>query len=380
MIRHPETDNQKGFTLVELIITMAVFLLVIAAASRIFTGLLTQFKQQSKVIETNIEGVVGLELLRYDLEQAGYGIPAAIGAAIAYNEAVTPADVYNDSPSFPPRPVVLANNAGLNGSDYLVIKSSSVATNDPAYRWSYIANWGSVNLPPQSWNDPNENLSLGDKVIVMNPVVKDATGTITKMALVTSGSNFSTTFSPDLANWGSNYLPTANSYDVRLIYGLRSGGAEPRMPFNRADYYIRRPTSGLPARCAPNTGILYKATVNHADGGLLELPVLDCVADMRVVLMMDTDLTPATPNTATNFTLAASSTAAATIRSQLKEIRVYIIAQEGQRDPTYTSWSTINVSDPDFGGIVGYSTNGILDPNYRWKLYSLVVKPFNLER
>ncbi len=32
-----------------------------------------------------------------------------------------------------------------------------------------------------------------------------------------------------------------------------------------------------------DTGILYKGTVNHADGLLTELPLLDCVADMQVI-------------------------------------------------------------------------------------------------
>ena len=80
-------QNQKGFTLVELIVTMTIFVLVIAAASGVFTGLLTQFKQQSKITETNIEGVVGLEILRHDLSSAGleyhgtvllHGIPLQI--------------------------------------------------------------------------------------------------------------------------------------------------------------------------------------------------------------------------------------------------------------------------------------------------------------
>ena len=53
---------EAGFTMVELMVTMVVFVLAISAASQIFTKLLTQFKQQSKVAETNIEGIVGLDL------------------------------------------------------------------------------------------------------------------------------------------------------------------------------------------------------------------------------------------------------------------------------------------------------------------------------
>jgi len=55
--------REDGFTLVELMITMVVFVFFIAAASNVFTGLRTQFKQQIKLAETNIEGIGGLEIL-----------------------------------------------------------------------------------------------------------------------------------------------------------------------------------------------------------------------------------------------------------------------------------------------------------------------------
>ena len=73
-----EVSSQKsvaGFTMVELMVTMVVFVLAISAASQIFTKLLTQFKQQSKIAETNIEGIVGLDLLRQDIKHAGLGLP-----------------------------------------------------------------------------------------------------------------------------------------------------------------------------------------------------------------------------------------------------------------------------------------------------------------
>ena len=78
--------REAGFTLVELMITMVVFVLVIAAASQVFTSLLTQFKQQNKMAETHIEGAVGLGILRHDLEHAGFGLPWNMNGT-AYTEA-----------------------------------------------------------------------------------------------------------------------------------------------------------------------------------------------------------------------------------------------------------------------------------------------------
>jgi hypothetical protein len=65
------------------------------------------------------------------------------------------------------------------------------------------------------------------------------------------------------------------------------------MPFNRADYFVAIPgsSSQLPSVCAPGTGILYKTTVNHEannpGGKLTYTPLVDCVADMQVVLGWD---------------------------------------------------------------------------------------------
>jgi len=76
--RGDDDQKQTGFTLVELMVTMVIFVLVIAAASSMFTGILNQFKQQSKIAETNIEGLAGLQMFRTDIEQAGYGLPMTL--------------------------------------------------------------------------------------------------------------------------------------------------------------------------------------------------------------------------------------------------------------------------------------------------------------
>jgi len=74
---------------------------------------------------------------------------------------------------------------------------------------------------------------------------------------------------------------------------------------------------------------------------------------------------------------------AQTIREQVKQIRVYILAHEGQREGTYEYPSTT----VELGGDVGLVTTFDLkakigDPDYeyyRWKLYTIVVTPNNLE-
>jgi hypothetical protein len=74
-----------------------------------------------------------------------------------------------------------------------------------------------------------------------------------------------------------------------------------------------------------------------------------------------------------------SAFSADTIRAQLAEVRVYILAQDGQRDDTYTHpVNPILVGSPDLGTSFGRSFSIDNFRNYRWKVNTVVVKPRNL--
>lgn len=390
--------RHAGFTLVELLITMAVFVFVIAAATSLFVPLLTQFKQQAKMAETNIEGIVGLEIMRRDIQHAGYGLPWVIPTAVAYNEATT--TTYNDcsgtAPCNPPRAVVSGNNTGTNGSDYLIIKAANVANNTASSTWTNLIYSSSAcvsgspyppfgtntNVCKRSWTPATENpdyLGANPYVIVITP----GTGT-TARTLSANGSAFTAQFS----SLASAFLPTSATDDIRFVYGVDPTTAL-RMPFNRADYSIS--TSNLPSRCAQGTGVLTKTVISQANGGTTNaLPLLDCVADMQVVYQLDMndDGTIGTQSNANGSTVAGPESASAAsvqatladpslLRQRLKEVRVYILAHEGQKDATYTSASSITVGEFGLGSTVSIGTNW---QNYRWKIYTLVVKPMDLNK
>ena len=383
--------RQTGLSLVELMITMVIFVLVIAAASNIFTGLLTQFKQQSKIAETSIEGVVGLQMLRSDIEQAGYGLPYDIGTA-NYDEAANDGTTTQDDTSFndeagatdaPPRAVLTGTvAAGGNGlpntyvSDLLVLKATNIAMNDTARKWASVSNTGAANII-STWTNiatgtplTEENLAVGDRVTVVRPT----TGASQRVLMNSGGAFYTTT--ADLTN---GFFPTTDSYETYIVYGISPNTATPRMPFNRADYYVRRPAT-MPTHCAPQTGVLYKATVNHADGMLFEYPLLDCVAAMKIVLARDSNGDSITDSYSTAgawpVLTGVGATPAADIRSQLKEVRVYIVTHEGQRDATFTfPTPNLTVTDPDTGALLVYP---LPDRNYRWKVYTMSLKPYNL--
>lgn len=356
-------------------ITMVIFVLVIAAVSQIFTGLLSQFKQQSKVAETNIEGIVGLDMMRQDIARAGYGVPWVIPATASYSEvpAGSAGDAYNECIppatvcSTAPRAAISGSGAGWNGSDELVIRATNIARNTASQAWTTLA-VGDVKRAGLS----GETLADTDKVIAVAP----GNSPVNARTLVVS--------SADTSLWDTTYSTTTDfaplsALQTYIIYGI--DGSNIRMPFNRADYYIS--TSNVPSHCAPNTGVLMKSVLSQADGTRTDmLPLLDCVADMQVVYRFDTSTPP--DGTADLTTDDLSTIPASQIRTQLMDIRVYILAHEGQRDPSFTyATNPVYVGDPGIGGGRNFNFSTATNPitnwqNYRWKLYSIVVQPNNL--
>jgi hypothetical protein len=78
---------------------------------------------------------------------------------------------------------------------------------------------------------------------------------------------------------------------------------------------------------------------------------------------------------------------AAEMRAQLMEVRVHILAQEGQRDDSYEyPFNDVSVGSGGAGSTFnfaafGFASSGNVINNfkhYRWKVHNIVVKPKNL--
>lgn len=361
--------KEDGITLIELLVTMLIFGIILVIAGSLFSLVSRQFTQQSQIAQSQIEGIIGLEVLRGDLEQAGFGLPWSFQNAINYSEAAEAApSAYNDSPAQPPRAIWSGNGAGLNGSDYLVVKSTVVSMNVTSQNWSYVTT-GSA---PKVWGE--DDLQNNERVIVINPVVSP---TVARQ-LVMNGGAFFTLFNS--ANFPSPFSPTIPTQGF-IIYGV-DPAADLRMPFNRADYYLSN-TAASPPRCAPNTGILEKGGVNQADGVRNETPLLDCVADFQMAYRTTAG---ATNDLSTLQDLNGNSVIdAEDIRRQVTEVRVYILTHDGQRDTAYTfPSSSVQVGETIGGVALGRSYDlsaniGANWQNYRWKLFIITVRPINLQ-
>lgn len=410
--------SSKGFTLVELIVVMAVFIVVIMITGDSFKTILTQMTKITKSEESNIEGVVGLEMFRHDLQQVGYGLPYSYLSGITYIEAgVSPASNYNDAPSGVPRAVVAGDNlsavAGPTGTeasnilantDYLALKGSTLGMNDAAQKWTYMPYSSGITgkQKPRIWQSGNL-IDSDDRVIVLK-----------KTYTTTSYTNQMITTSDPSIYWARYYAdgffdatfkPTL-SEEVYYLYGIKAD--DPLgMPFNRTDYFVARPTTTgrIPAYCANNTGILYKGAVIHANKAasarLTYIPLLDCVADMQIIFgwdvddgqgnegqdgLVDTYSTPLgsggtiTVSPSGNQTRVTGALAdAEKLRNSLKIIKIYLLTQLGRRDSNYQSPNaSIVLGDAAVEGITKtYALTSDMR-NYHWKVYRVVVRPKNL--
>jgi len=401
--------NKNGFTLIELVVVMGVFVIVLMIASTAFKTVLQNSNTVSKSEVSNIEGVVGLEMMRHDLTQAGFGLFTDIDTTISapsYSEATgTFESTYNDSPNRIPRPVRGANNITtadlanvINNSDYLVIKATTLGASMASQKWTYINGVSTSKI----WSSGINDLKNGSDYVI---AVKQSynNGTIKRRLVYNTASpnSLTVTFRTDGA-YNDPFRPNANGV-LYYYYGIAdtSAAGSPIAPFNRTDYAVKRIAGEVPSRCAPGAGVLYKMNMIQQGGGsagqFTSTPVLDCVADMQVVLGWNTSNPPGTNiDTYSNADVSTYSGATALpaldanyVSQHLKVIKVYILAQDGDRDPSYANTNTAMLVGDIYLGAGDTATEtdtlshyvdltGANYQNYRWKLYRIVVRPRNM--
>jgi prepilin-type N-terminal cleavage/methylation domain-containing protein len=377
--------SSKGYSLIELIVAMAIFMGIIIITSEAFNRIVSMSSQQVQSSESDIQGVIGLEMLRVDLEHAGYGLPWVMSFMAEFDEAQAAADflapgidseqfndkynVSSDSNKVPR--AIQAAASTTTGKDYLAIKSILAGMSDTNKKWAFIDGIGAASqIKPWGSND----FAANERVITIDARTKRLIGTST------TATDFSYTITTANMTPPAAFQPQQDT-DVYVAYGISpsSSTAVLRAPYNRVDYYVKRPasTSDMPTRCAPGTGILYKGVMLHGTtGGFTQYPLLECVADMQVVFNVAADGV----NGVDVDQSGLAGLSAKEIRQQLKMIKVYIVTHEGGKDSGF-SYATQNL-------VVGEGNGRTLDLNalvgsddykhYRWKTYKLVVMPKNI--
>jgi prepilin-type N-terminal cleavage/methylation domain-containing protein len=390
----------RGFSLIEMIIVMAVFIVVLIITGESLKTILGKGGVVLRSEESNTEGVIGLEILRHDLQQIGLGLFTDESSIPSYSEALAaPYTSFNDANAVP-RAVVAGNNMAvsgvLNGTDYLAIKGTTVARSPASQLWTYVNDTG----VPKRWGR-DDFTDSNDKMIVLEQKFDKNKNTMVRKLVQISTSNYGVGYSANGVfkdqsnNDVTDYTPSTGK--IYYLYGIDSGTASftLRAPFNRADFFISQ-TPGPPASCSPASGVLYKATMIQSSGAFTKTPILDCVADMQVVLGWNSTADPEKSNEVQTWTSADGVTSfgptngldfpsilgnASEVRNRLRLVMVYLLAQDGRKDTNFINTNTnMIVGDPSMGASLTKSVDLTATDfaNYRWKLYRVIVRPKNL--
>lgn len=316
--------KNKGFTLPELMISMAIMSIIVALTFPAFTDLLTFTKGETASEEAQIDKLISLELIRLDLENVAYGI-----ARDAENSPISLTVTQSANP-----PVVVTRTLQLN--------STLNNTNQSTIGW-ILYNCS-----------PGENLR--DHIMTDTHLVSN-----TNIVLLDHNKNFHS-----LSTTTQGSCPATRGIYTAFPYD----GVNSCTPEFCTSVSYRLSASNLLSTCAAGTRNLLRAVGNAAGD-----PVINCVADFMVTFAVDENGDGDLDDRSDDTQATTLPDTTAKIRSQVKNINMYILMQEGVRDNNLNNTNVdLNIS----AGVV-LSLANVKDPEkYRWKVVRISGKPMSM--
>ncbi len=332
--------NKQGFTLIELIVTMMIMAFVLALTGPVYTRLLTGVKEESISSEIYHDLVNSLELIRLDIEHAGFGIARdETTLPIAWNE----------------------------GTQTLELRSTLNNTNQTTMGWALL-------------NCTTAGAGITTGTYIVNQ--KETPG-LRSMVLRDKDNNFAGLATPGnyncpaaLAAGPGPGIYSAYPFDSGVANGcggVNNGGTSSWCTRIR---YLPSASFGAPtsrADCAQGTFDLLRMVGNGAGD-----PIVNCVADFRVRFDVDSDGTGSI--TAGEFELAAVPTPATAgpLVDAVKNMEFIFLVQAGQRDDDLNTNPNTTVAGVTTATDTVLSAAGVTNANnYRWKVLKISGKPMS---
>ncbi len=389
--------DRKGVSLIELLIVLAIFSVVMAGLYSAYKMMTNQGILQYKIAQSEMEFQIAKSVLDRDIAMAGYGIADNYCASTSLSASCVSQSYCSDpaAPSFGlcvpihlktgPSPTSLIMMGTALGRESRAAQVWSITTTTAPTTASSFRVWADTRENPRSGTTPPAN---SDKMIYINPSSKSLLYTDLTSPNSTTGKTWLFPF----PGGGSNPYPSvAATDDGLLVYGMTTS-VSAGTPYYVVKYSLD--SSNLPSNCAPGTSNLMRLESKSDPPSGSGQPLMNCVLDFEIALGLDVnddggiecwDYGP----TCTGVYGYPTET----LRKQLKQVKVFILAQEGNRDPNYThNTNPIRVGDLNLkpcivSGMTCTSGAGAVGPNitltpeqlhYRWKLLTSDIAPKNI--
>ncbi|EDP73447.1 hypothetical protein, partial [Hydrogenivirga sp. 128-5-R1-1] len=303
-----------------------------------YIKLLKGFKSESEKISSQIESLVGLEVLRLDLEHLGYGISNDETNLILSWDSTNKELILRST----------LNNTNSSTRGYILTKCNA-GTLDVNYdgREDKTNPYVSV-LDTENWN-------FFDTGQVVN-------NTISLNSQTCSNTKVYVAFPIRDVVYNGTSNGCLVSYCEQITYTLSN--------------------ANLISRCNPGTYNLVRRIGTANTGGE---PILNCVSDWKITVDIDLDGNGVIDSTETDLTFnnldvdLNGTIENSEIRNNLKAVNVYILIQDGKYDPEYTYTQVSNCGADKCvsinGELLKLPANYI---HYRWKPLKIKIKPMDL--
>jgi prepilin-type N-terminal cleavage/methylation domain-containing protein len=307
--------GHKGVTLIELMITLAIFSIIMGMIYSVYNTFLKHATTERKVAKTELDVFNISWPLMKEIQLAGYGVPSTTGVDVC--------------------PTALWTTV-MNGKTALGIYSTAAGDAQNAGKWAHVVSDTCRVTTTDIWTAPRN-------VVVLSNL--DNKRRLGRTTLTYDG--------------GSAFLSNcASSYEDNIAYWIPYD-AEDTNPLECYNtIYSWGTTDTAPAMCATDTGVLRRSVTSTTSTN--HDPILDCVLDL--------DFRFGCINASGNLTWQTSSTCSNSI---LRLVKVGMVVQNSQR--LDYQWGT---SLTLFGDLRGLSKPVNLTGNlgyYKWRRLENVI-------
>ncbi len=353
--------KQKGVTIIELLVVLAIFGVVMAGLYSSYEVQLKQGVQEYHAAESGMELQIAKSVIGRDIAMTGYGLVKADPSV---------ADTFNLAN-------IVAPISAVPGTNHTVtFRGTALGINNRApQKWSFTvsstpttsADFGASSNPSYD----SERLQNNDRIMYMEPNTQQirnmASGGNYIWLYPYPGGSYPTPMEPGIIAYGMATLSTGTLINPYYTVTYRLGGTPP-------------------AFCQTQTQNLLRIENNN------EQPLLNCVLGFKVALALDTN-DDGSIDCWDDGGVKSAIYQPQILRTMIRQVKLFVLVQSGNRDKDYiysnpdplysTTPDKVRVGDTSLmkcdGGVIGEDFTLLSDQRqFRWTMLEISGTPRNL--